>query len=401
MAGLREGRAMTGRPVRRDAEDQRRAKSVDDGGSRGRGVASGDELRDVVLVTIVIRAGLMAFAVAALAVAGEGGLGGRDALSIWNAWDAPHYIGISQYGYGPAHDPAEIAFFPLVPLLIRAGSLVLPPLVTGMLASLLATLAAGIGLYRLVLLDGDRRTALGAVLALNLFPTSFALIPPYSEPVFLCLVVWSFYLARRGGWGGSAALGALASAARLQGLFLAPSLAVEYLAQCRRLGVGILWLLLVPVGTLVYLAVNQVAFGDPLYFLAVQREHFFHSAAPPWEVLGRLVDGIAGQSPTIDWATLYLAPLLAFGVLLATAIWTLASRYSRPSYAAYAWLTLLTLTTLTWPISVPRYLLGVFPLFIALGRLAHRPVLGGLLLAVSVILLGFLTLLFVQGAWAF
>jgi hypothetical protein len=43
----------------------------------------------------------------------------------------------------------------------------------------------------------------------------------------------------------------------------------------------------------------------------------------------------------------------------------------------------------------------VFPLFIALGRLAHRPVLGGLLLVVSAGLLGFLTLLFVQGAWAF
>ena len=392
---------MGSRPGERSAQDPGYARSGGDAGNSGRSLVSGDEVRDVVLVTIVIRAGLMAFASAALAAVGEDGIQGRDVLSIWNAWDAPHYIGISQYGYGPGHDPAEIAFFPLVPLLIRAGSLVLPPLVAGMLISLLATLAAGIGLYRLVLLDGDRRAALGAVLALNLFPTSFALIPPYSEPVFLCLVVWSFYLARRGGWGGSAALGALASAARLQGLFLAPSLAVEYLAQRRRLGVGILWLLLVPVGTLVYLAVNLVAFGDPLSFLAVQREHFFHSAAPPWEVLGGLVDGIAGHSPTIDWATLYLAPLLAFGVLLATAIWALASRYSRPSYAAYAWLTLLTLVTLTWPISVPRYLLGVFPLFIALGRLAHRPVLGGLLLAVSVVLLGMLTMLFAQGAWAF
>ena len=372
-----------------------------DGRGRWRVLISGDELRDVVLVTIVLRAGLMALAAAALAVVGEGGLQGRDALSMWNAWDAPHYIGISQYGYGAEHDPAEIAFFPLVPLLIRVGSLVLPPLVAGMLISLLATVAAGIGLYRLVLLDGDRRVALGAVLALNLFPTSFALIPPYSEPVFLCLVVWSFYLARRGGWGGSAALGALASAARLQGLFLAPSLAVEYFAQRRRLGAGVLWLLLVPAGTVAYLAVNQVAFGDPLYFLVVQREHFFHAVAAPWEVIGGLVDGIVGQPPTIDWATLYVAPLLAFGVLLATAIWTLASPHSRPSYAAYAWLTLLTLVTLTWPISVPRYLLGVFPLFIALGRLAHRPVLGGLLLAVSAMLLVLLTLLFAQGAWAF
>ena len=372
-----------------------------DGRGRWRVLISGDELRDVVLVTIVLRAGLMALAAAALAVVGEGGLQGRDALSMWNAWDAPHYIGISQYGYGAEHDPAEIAFFPLVPLLIRVGSLVLPPLVAGMLISLLATVAAGIGLYRLVLLDGDRRVALGAVLALNLFPTSFALIPPYSEPVFLCLVVWSFYLARRGGWGGSAALGALASAARLQGLFLAPSLAVEYFAQRRRLGAGVLWLLLVPAGTVAYLAVNQVAFGDPFHFLVVQREHFFHAVAAPWEVIGGLVDGIVGQPPTIDWATLYVAPLLAFGVLLATAIWTLASPHSRPSYAAYAWLTLLTLVTLTWPISVPRYLLGVFPLFIALGRLAHRPVLGGLLLAVSAMLLVLLTLLFAQGAWAF
>jgi hypothetical protein len=360
-----------------------------------------DEVRDVVLVTLVVRGGLMAFAAVAVAVLGDGSLGSRDFLSIWNSWDAPHYLGIAEYGYGPQRDPAEIAFFPLVPLLIRAGSTFLPPLVAGMLISLIATLAAGIGLHRLVLLDADRRAAVGAVVALNVFPTSFALVPPYSEPVFLALAVWSVLLARRGAWPGAGGLGGLAAAARLQGLLLVPTLAVELLADRHRPGRSFLWLALVPVGFVAYLGVNTVAFGDPFAFVTIQREHFYHSPAPPWEAIGSMVEGLLAGPTGSDWITVYFAPLVALALLAGLSLWTLVSRYSRPSYATYTILTFAGLALLTWPISVPRYLLGVFPLFIALGRLAHRPVAGGIALAASIVLLGFFTVLFVQGAWAF
>jgi hypothetical protein len=101
------------------------------------------------------------------------------------------------------------------------------------------------------------------------------------------------------------------------------------------------------------------------------------------------------------WLTVYVAPLLAFAVLAVTAIWCFFSRASRLSYAIYVLLTLVSFLTLNWPISVPRYILGVFPVFILGGRLGRRPWLGPPLYAASALLLGIFTILFVEGHWAF
>ena len=52
---------------------------------------------------------------------------------------------------------------------------------------------------------------------------------------------------------------------------------------------------------------------------------------------------------------------------------------------------------LTWPISVPRYLMGAFPIFIAAGRLGVRPWLGPPLFVASILLFGLCLTLFVTG----
>jgi hypothetical protein len=59
-----------------------------------------------------------------------------------------------------------------------------------------------------------------------------------------------------------------------------------------------------------------------------------------------------------------------------------------------------TFASLSWPISVPRYIIGVFPIFIALGS-AYRSALGQVVLMASVMLMSVLTVLFVIGHWAF
>ena len=69
-------------------------------------------------------------------------LGSRSFLDIWNRWDAPHFFEVAEHGYV---DPARIVIFPLLPALIRVGSVVTTPLVAGMLISFAATLAAAGG----------------------------------------------------------------------------------------------------------------------------------------------------------------------------------------------------------------------------------------------------------------
>lgn len=371
-------------------------------GARLAGWLQSREFFDAVVLTTLIRVCLLAAAPIAVTLVGDERARARDLLQIWNAWDTPHYLAIASGGYDPAGDPALVAFFPLLPILIRLGSALVPPLAAGLLISYLATVAAAIGLHRLARLDGGSDgIARNAVLALNLAPTSFALVAPYTEPLFLALVIWAFVRARRDDWLGSGVLGLLAALTRLQGVLLLPALAVEAWARHRRLRLRMAPLLLVALGPLIYVGLNWLAYGDPFFFVGVQQTIFFHRAAPPWEVLTDLWRGVTGVRWGQEWALVYVAPLVAFIVLAAVFAWTLVSRRSRASYAFYTGLTLLSLAMLTWPISTPRYLLGVFPLFLAIAGPAQRPWIGIPLLVGSVALLLVFLAQFSVGGWAF
>ena len=236
---------------------------------------------------------------------------------------------------------------------------------------------------------------------MSIFPTAFTLVAAYSEAPFLAFTVWSFVAARQGRWPAAGVLALLAGVTRIQGAFILPALAVEYWLARRRVGRDAWWLLLAAGGPLIYLAINAATFGDPLYFLEVQREVFNVSTVAPWTAIGNAWNGILAFEPNRIWATVYLAPFAAMFLLAATSVWTLVGRGSRPSYAVYTGITLLSFLTLSWPISVPRYLMGVFPIFIAAGVLGRRPWLGGPLFVASTLLFALCTTLFVTGHWAF
>jgi hypothetical protein len=391
----------------RDGPPAQQEPAVARSGSQDRNLAIGGRarhpfdrgVRDVVLTVLATRVVLVGFAVLAVAVFRPDALAG-DLPSLWNHWDGPHFLELAAGGYGPPTDPARIVLFPLYPLTIRLGSVLLPPVWAALAIALVASVAAAIGLYRLVSLDGSRNLAKSAVLAMIVFPTAFAFVAPYSEALFLALAVWSFVAMRRDDVRLAGILGALAALTRIQGIFVLPALALEYLVVRRRIGPDFLWILFVGSGLLVYLAINQVYFGDPLHFVAVQRDTFFVRNVAPWDVLSTLASGVVNGARSEGWVTTYVAPLASIVLLGAVTVWAVASRASRPSYALYAAISLISFATLSFPISVPRYLLGVFPVFIALGSW-FRSSVGAAILLGCVLLLGLFTTLFVIGHWAF
>jgi hypothetical protein len=329
-----------------------------------------------------------------------------DPFAIWAHWDAPHFFEIARYGYGPPADPARIVLLPVFPGLIAIGALVADPVVAGMTISLAATLAAAAGLYLLTRQDHGWRAARGSVIAMCLFPTAFAFVAPYSEAPFLAFTVGSFLAARQGAWRQSGVLGALAGATRLQGAFLVPALALQYLLERHRRGAevgwaGLGWVAVAAGGPAIYLAINLVTFGDPLHFVAVQRTVFQVSNIAPWDALAGLWSGVIHGDRNETWATVYLAPLGAEILLAITAVWTLRRARERPGEATYTILTLVSLATLSWPISLPRYILGVPGLFSMLGQAMQRPVLGPALLAAMTMGFTACLTLFVIGHWAF
>jgi len=365
----------------------------------------GEEARDAALPAAAFVAAVHLLAVAATAAAAAVDRAGTapagiDLVAAWTHWDVGHYLGIAADGYSATELPERIVFFPLFPVLIRLGSVVAPPLLVASAISAAATVAAVVGVYRLARMDGSRTTARWSVAFLLAYPASFSLVAPYTEALFLAAAAWSLVLAR-GAAGAAGVAGFVAALTRLQGLFLVPALVLEALRARSGRATALVAALLPLAAFAVYLALNQAVFGDPLAFLPMQRTYWFHENAPPWVVIGGLMDAVLAGPQGGDWPTVVVAPLLAFGLLAVTAAWTLLSRRSRPSYAAYAILTLAALATLTWPISVPRYVLGVVPVFLMLGGLGRWPRLATVAALVSAVCMVALAVVWFTGGWAF
>jgi Gpi18-like mannosyltransferase len=359
--------------------------------------------RDAILPTILIRLVIVLASFLAALLFRPDVLNGQDPLAIWRRWDVPHYLEVARDGYV---DPNRSVVFPLFPGLIALGSLILPSLLAGMVISFVATVAAAAGLYELVRIDFDRSTARAAVLAMNVFPTAYWLSAAYTDAVFLAFVIWALLSARQGSWERAGVFALLASATRLQGAYLAPALIVQYVVLYRRFSPQMIWLALGVGGLVAYLGINFVAYGSPLFFVQIQKATFYLENVPPWTVIQGLVNGVISHVRDERWVTTYIAPLLAYAVLGVVAVWTAFSRplrpaYLRPAYVVYTGLSLVTLLTLSWPISMPRYLMGVAPLFICLGILSRRPGIGPAWLVLSVLLLGNFMTLLVIGHWAY
>jgi hypothetical protein len=326
-------------------------------------------------------------------------------LSIWNRWDAPHYLDLARMGY--VRDGVEarwIVFYPLYPWLVRAASLfVRDELAGALIVSTLASVAAGLLLYRLARLDEDEWVARAAVFFMFVFPTSYFLHVGYTESLFLALALGTLLAARARRMPLAGALGALACMTRVNGLALIPALAFEaweeYRASGRRVRAEWLWALLPAAGFGVYLLINWRVQGSPVAFLHTQGEFWYRSFAWPW-------DGIAGSWQMFRWGAPSDALMVGwqefFFVMLGLALTAWAWLHMRASYAAWMTCNWLLWTCTKFVLSVPRYTLVLFPAYIIFARAsARRPVAGALIAVWSLLFLALFLTRFSQGYWAF
>jgi len=347
---------------------------------------------------IILLFGLMAYS----AITDKAVVGPRDALALWNRWDAPHYLSIAQNGYRTVgEDRFLVVFFPLYPLAIRLVSfLVANGLLAAFIVSGVASLAAALLLRRLALLDGTAEFASRTVWFLLIFPTSYFLHIGYTESLFIALILGAFLAARHERWGLAGCLGALACLTRVNGLLL-PAFAVEValLYRARRaFRREWLWIGLPVMGVLGYLLLNRVVYGDPLQFLQYQREHWYKSFDWPWNGIGGSVRSIGWRTPADAQMvglqeTLFIA--LGFGGAVATALWL------RPSYAVWMFGNWLLFTSTAFVLSVPRYTLTLFPLYLLFARLAAGRTWFLILTVWALLFMALFVTLFVQGRWAF
>jgi hypothetical protein len=327
---------------------------------------------------------------------------------VWARWDSVWFLGIAEHGYARA---GSAAFYPLYPASVGGlGRVLLGHYVlAGIVVSLAATIGAFLLLYRLgeerLGADGARR----AVLYLALFPFALFLQAVYSESLYLLLTLGAFALAERRRFLAAGTVTGLALLTRPTALALLPPLALLAWRERDRVR-ALASLCIAPLIFAAYPLYLWAAVGDPWRFLHAQRLWSRHlSPAGPfggiwdglragWAGVEQLASGshthrywapVTNTDP-IRVATLNLECLafLALFVVLTVVAWR---RFGTP-YGLFAALSLaipLSIPSERWPLlSLPRFGLTIFPLFLALAVLGGRPRAHTAIVAVSSLLLG-------------
>lgn len=328
-------------------------------------------------------------------------------ISIWNTWDTQHYIRITEYGYGNKmirYGEVLIAFFPFYPLLIKISSFIFKDyLLSGLIVSNISYIVAVFYLYKLVLLDYDKDDALRSIIYFSIFPTAYFLHAAYTESLFIALTVASFYYARKERWAISGILGMLSALTRITGIIILPILLVEYLYQKKfrkeNIRKDVLWLFVIGLGFLIYLTINYVTFGDPFQFLEVQKQNWKMQLASPMKGLSYAYNAKTNWgSPAygLSHGWFQIAFVILGSILVIYSFFRL-----RLSYSLFALANLVVIIcTSTW-ISIPRYMLTFFPIFIVLALLGRRKEINYAVIFLSLIFYALFLSLFVLFKWAF
>ncbi|MEU1134705.1 glycosyltransferase family 39 protein [Streptomyces sp. NPDC005900] len=292
------------------------------------------------------------------------------------SWDCDWYLRIASQGYtqtlGSAYDANNLAFFPLYPLLIRAGDTLVPGLprgAAGLGVSLLCSFLAAWGIFAV----GDRlygrRTGVVLAFLWGSLPVALVQWMGYTESLFTALTAWSLYALLTGRWLWAGSLAALAGLTRPTGVALAAAVCVTALLTLRR-GLSarpLLGALLAPLGWLSYVAWVGLRLGRWDGYFAVQK--LWHNK---WdggvETVRRMQALFMTERPALFYA-MVTAVLLGAVVLYALGV---ADRQPLPLLVFTGLLLLIVAGSSGVYFPRARFLLPGFPLLLPLAAALAR-----------------------------
>lgn len=342
-------------------------------------------------------------------------------MNIWNRWDSPHYIDIARDWYLTEAQVTQgdsylfIVFFPLLPLLMRiSGLLVSNPtnafyFFSGCVISNIAMCLGCFYIFRLTQAEYGRRAALWTLLLVLFTPASLFFGICYTEALFLCLCAAFFWYLRRGRYVAAGLLGALAAFTRSLGVLLVVPFFVEWMDTVVFAGgkkpergsfpgclKKLLGIFIIPTGTLAYLAINLIIYGDCLKFMEYQ-QHWSQSFSFFASNIAGIAQRVFNYNKAISLSTWLPELIVIMGTLV---LFVLAGgKKMRPSYLAYIAVYIVVAAAPSWLLSGVRYFAALIPVHMLLGRFADKkPALGALLTALSAAVMFAYTAGFVCGA---
>lgn len=294
-------------------------------------------------------------------------------------WDSGYYTNIAERGYQGPED-THLAFFPAYPLMLRAmASVGLSYGFAALLINVVSLTIANISLFKITkkLLAKDRLGYVTVLLFLA-FPSSFFMNAVYGEAMYMALALTSFWFAQNRRWGLACILLAFASAVRLPAAMLVAAVGFEYIAShnynLRRLfNRDLLWFMVAPLGLISYLAYQYARYADPLAFHAVYAlgwEYQVFSANIPkllWVELKRAAYHLIVLRQPLAPEMMHLP---SWCMALFTIVLGIKKRVKlSPGMVFFTTSSLVLFSLNSNLVSSQRYILTLFPIFIALAQL--------------------------------
>lgn len=321
-------------------------------------------------------------------------------LAVWGVWDTGWYLNIAEHGYSAklgktpmTEGQTNYGFFPLYPLLIKiVGYIVGNLYLAGLLVSNICLPLAAFILYKLVKIDYGHELALSSIKYLFLFPTAFIFSGVFSESLFLLLLLLTFYFSRQKKWLAVGLSGFFLALSRPLGILIILPVAFEYFKskefKIKNIDYKILYLLFWFLGLGLFLLYSHYLTGSFMSYFKTQSFGWGHVVSNPLLVIGQglLSKDIFRLLSTFIFIILGLALVIEVKKI-------------RLSYLlAAALLFIFPLTTgLVALNSMLRYILPIFPFFIALALLSKNKTSEELLIISLALLQGFLMVFWTNG----
>lgn len=299
-------------------------------------------------------------------------------------WDVKHYINIAKNGYQTTgEDQLLLVFFPFYPICIRILHTI-TRIDYALCASVISNICAYcsmIMLYKLVLLDYDKDTAYNSVKFYILFPFTFFIFTKMSEGLFLLLLFSTIYNMRKKRYITAGVLGYMLALTRLPGLAVGVIMLTETIFSfCKDIKgkhftlkkyiTRIVMMFTTLCGFLTYLLINYVLHGNPLQFLTYQQSNWSQKFMHPFFIISLVKSQISELYDIGFNLGVGYGNMIAAIFVIAAAIFALFKM--KISYSIYTFIYFIVCFSSSWLLSGPRYSLGAFPMFIALGILTVK-----------------------------
>ncbi|HEX8974758.1 MAG TPA: hypothetical protein VF817_04715 [Patescibacteria group bacterium] len=291
-----------------------------------------------------------------------------DLVGIHGRWDTYWYLDIIKNGYYLKTDNtlSNVVFFPLYPFLMKMVGTVLFAnyILAGWIVSMAALVAGCAYFYKLVKEFHPDVDPELPVLLMLIFPTAFFLNVVYTEGLFFFITVACFYYVFKKQFWMAGIFALLGSLTHSNGVFLGLPILWE---TVRLLGwkKGLLSKNIIPMampafGMFSFLLYDYLRFKDFMLFFKIESA---------W-----------GRSFSINWdhfsffshpSIMNMSIDIAFTILIISAVVLVWKKLS-PLYSVFMSLTVLAALTSGTLMSIGRYSLVLFPLFILLAKIKNK-----------------------------